>query len=137
MANIDKVDTELLELLQENGRTSQHDLARAVRLSAPAVAERLLVLLGAAESDVRPPARLVRSEAGLADQPVRLHVDVEAEFAVHAGLGGAAAEQEAQARARGLEPAHEVRSTVSSPAAKRRQLCTSCARPRRPAAVSR
>ena len=41
MANIDKVDTELLELLQANGRTSQHDLARAVGLSAPAVAERL------------------------------------------------------------------------------------------------
>jgi Lrp/AsnC family leucine-responsive transcriptional regulator len=41
MPHIDKIDTELLELLQENGRTSQHDLARAVGLSAPAVAERL------------------------------------------------------------------------------------------------
>lgn len=41
MANIDRIDTRLLELLQENGRTSQHDLAQAVGLSAPAVAERL------------------------------------------------------------------------------------------------
>jgi Lrp/AsnC family leucine-responsive transcriptional regulator len=41
MPHIDKIDTELLELLQENGRTSQHDMARAVGLSAPAVAERL------------------------------------------------------------------------------------------------
>lgn len=41
MPPIDKIDTELLELLQGNGRTSQHDLARAVGLSAPAVAERL------------------------------------------------------------------------------------------------
>lgn len=41
MPHIDRIDTELLELLQENGRISQHDLARAVGLSAPAVAERL------------------------------------------------------------------------------------------------
>jgi Lrp/AsnC family transcriptional regulator, leucine-responsive regulatory protein len=37
----DPVDLLLLEMLQENGRVSQHDLARAVGLSAPAVAERL------------------------------------------------------------------------------------------------
>lgn len=41
MAKIDRIDAELLELLQENGRISQHDLARSVGLSAPAVAERL------------------------------------------------------------------------------------------------
>ncbi len=37
----DSVDLLLLEMLQENGRVSQHDLARAVGLSAPPVAERL------------------------------------------------------------------------------------------------
>jgi Lrp/AsnC family transcriptional regulator, leucine-responsive regulatory protein len=38
---LDAVDLVLLEMLQRNGRVSQHDLARAVGLSAPAVAERL------------------------------------------------------------------------------------------------
>lgn len=38
---IDKIDAHLLTLLQEHGRTAQNDLARAVGLSAPAVAERL------------------------------------------------------------------------------------------------
>ncbi|HEX6926215.1 MAG TPA: Lrp/AsnC family transcriptional regulator [Longimicrobiaceae bacterium] len=41
MAQIDKVDLQILELLQENGRISQHDLAKAVGLSAPAIGERL------------------------------------------------------------------------------------------------
>lgn len=38
---IDSVDLVLLSMVQRNGRVSQHDLARAVGLSAPAVAERL------------------------------------------------------------------------------------------------
>lgn len=41
MAQIDKVDLQILDLLQESGRISQHDLAKAVGLSAPAVGERL------------------------------------------------------------------------------------------------
>lgn len=41
MPNVDKVDTHLLMMLQENGRVSQHDLARSVGLSAPAVGERV------------------------------------------------------------------------------------------------
>lgn len=41
MPNVDRVDLQLLELLQENGRISQHDLAKSVGLSAPAVSERL------------------------------------------------------------------------------------------------
>ena len=40
-ARLDDVDVRLLELLQEHGRTSQHDLALAVGLSSPAVGERL------------------------------------------------------------------------------------------------
>ena len=40
-AHLDRIDIQLLALLQENGRISQHDLAKAVGLSAPAVAERL------------------------------------------------------------------------------------------------
>ena len=41
MPQLDRIDTQLLALLQDNGRISQHDLAKAVGLSAPAVAERL------------------------------------------------------------------------------------------------
>ncbi|HEU4561423.1 MAG TPA: Lrp/AsnC family transcriptional regulator, partial [Longimicrobium sp.] len=38
---LDETDMRLLEMLQEHGRTSQHDLAQAVGLSSPAVGERL------------------------------------------------------------------------------------------------
>jgi Lrp/AsnC family leucine-responsive transcriptional regulator len=38
---LDTIDLHLLDLLQENGRTSQQDLAHSVGLSSPAVAERL------------------------------------------------------------------------------------------------
>ena len=41
MSHLDRIDSQLLALLQDNGRISQHDLAKAVGLSAPAVAERL------------------------------------------------------------------------------------------------
>lgn len=37
----DETDLRLLELLQDHGRSSQHDLAQAVGLSSPAVGERL------------------------------------------------------------------------------------------------
>jgi Lrp/AsnC family leucine-responsive transcriptional regulator len=40
-ARIDDIDLQLLDLLQEHGRVSQHDLAQAVGLSSPAVGERL------------------------------------------------------------------------------------------------
>jgi Lrp/AsnC family leucine-responsive transcriptional regulator len=40
-ARPDDIDLRLLEMLQENGRVSQHDLAVAVGLSSPAVGERL------------------------------------------------------------------------------------------------
>jgi Lrp/AsnC family transcriptional regulator, leucine-responsive regulatory protein len=38
---IDKIDAQLLMMLQEHGRISQHDLALGVGLSGPAVGERL------------------------------------------------------------------------------------------------
>jgi Lrp/AsnC family transcriptional regulator, leucine-responsive regulatory protein len=41
MVHIDKVDAQILARLQEDGRVSQHELARAAGLSAPAIAERL------------------------------------------------------------------------------------------------
>ncbi|HET7274928.1 MAG TPA: Lrp/AsnC family transcriptional regulator [Longimicrobiaceae bacterium] len=41
MANLDKIDIRLLSLLQADGRISQHELSRAVGLSAPAVSDRL------------------------------------------------------------------------------------------------
>jgi Lrp/AsnC family leucine-responsive transcriptional regulator len=40
-ARLDDIDLRLLELLQQHGRTSQHDLAMAVGLSSPAVGERV------------------------------------------------------------------------------------------------
>lgn len=41
MLRIDDIDLQLLSLLQQQGRMSQHDLAQAVGLSSPAVGERL------------------------------------------------------------------------------------------------
>lgn len=41
MPHIDRTDAQILSLLQENGRVSQHELAKSVGLSAPAVAERV------------------------------------------------------------------------------------------------
>jgi len=41
LTRLDEIDVRLLELLQEHGRTSQHDLAQAVGLSSPAVGERV------------------------------------------------------------------------------------------------
>ena len=38
---LDEIDFKLLALLQEDGRTSQHDLSEAVGLSSPATGERL------------------------------------------------------------------------------------------------
>jgi Lrp/AsnC family leucine-responsive transcriptional regulator len=40
-ARLDEIDLKLLEMLQEHGRVSQHDLAVAVGLSSPAVGERV------------------------------------------------------------------------------------------------
>jgi len=40
-ARLDEIDLRLLEMLQQNGRTSQHDLATTVGLSSPAVGERV------------------------------------------------------------------------------------------------
>lgn len=39
--NLDEIDRKLLNLLQHDGRMSQHDLAEAVGLSSPATGERL------------------------------------------------------------------------------------------------
>lgn len=38
---MDGIDVQILGMLQDNGRVSQHDIARAVGLSAPAVSERV------------------------------------------------------------------------------------------------
>lgn len=40
-STLDEIDCRLLNLLQDDGRISQHDLAQAVGLSSPAVGERL------------------------------------------------------------------------------------------------
>jgi Lrp/AsnC family leucine-responsive transcriptional regulator len=40
-SRIDEIDLRLIEMLQEHGRVSQHDMAVAVGLSSPAVGDRL------------------------------------------------------------------------------------------------
>ena len=44
-SKLDEIDYKLLALLQEDGRTSQHDLAEAVGLSSPSTGERLKKLV--------------------------------------------------------------------------------------------
>ena len=44
-SKLDEIDIKLLMLLQEDGRTSQHDLAEAVGLSSPATGERVRKLV--------------------------------------------------------------------------------------------
>lgn len=73
---IDKIDSGLLAILQEHGRTSQHDLAQAVGLSAPAVGERLRKL---------EERGIIRGFTAVLD-PKRLGRDVTAFIAV--GMGG-------------------------------------------------
>jgi len=51
------------------------------------------------------PPRFVAIEPVLAHEPLRLHLDVEADLVIDPGLGGARGE-EAQARAGGVEPFH-------------------------------
>ena len=78
-----------------------------VEPGAPApVAELLFVPLHAPEGHQRPSTGLDGIQALLAHQAIRLHLDVAADLQRHARLGGAAAEQQAQARAGCLEPAH-------------------------------
>jgi Lrp/AsnC family transcriptional regulator, leucine-responsive regulatory protein len=76
LPQIDKIDAQLLQLLQEHGRTSQHDLAQAVGLSAPAVGERLRKL---------EERRIIRQYTVVLD-PRRLERDVTA--FVFVGIGG-------------------------------------------------
>ena len=66
----------------------------------------LLVLLHAAEGDQGAPAGLDGIQPLLAHQALGLHVDMEADLLRHARLRGAAAEQQAQARAGSFEPTH-------------------------------
>jgi Lrp/AsnC family leucine-responsive transcriptional regulator len=44
-SKLDEIDIKLLALLQEDGRTSQHDLSEAVGLSSPATGERVRKLV--------------------------------------------------------------------------------------------
>lgn len=69
---IDEIDLRLLEMLQDHARTSQHDLARAVGLSSPAVGERLRKL---------EERGIVRRYAAVVD-PKKLGRDVTAFIAV-------------------------------------------------------
>jgi hypothetical protein len=70
-----------------------------------ALAESLATLLHAAEGCECAPSRFVVVEPLLAHEPLRLHLDVEADLVVDPGLGGAW-DEEAQARACGVEPLH-------------------------------
>ena len=67
---------------------------------AAALAQRLAMLLHAAEGRERAPSRLVAIEPLLAHEPLRLHLDVEADLVVDPRLGGARARGGAGARGR-------------------------------------
>ncbi len=72
-----------------------------------AFAERLSMLLRAAEGHECATSGFGVFELLLAHQPLRLHLDVKADLVVDPGLGVASGE-EAQARASGVEPRHEM-----------------------------
>lgn len=76
MFQIDRIDTQLLQLLQRQGRISQHDLAQEVGLSPPAVGERLRKL---------EERGLIRQFTAVVD-PKKLGLDVTAFIAV--GING-------------------------------------------------
>lgn len=76
MPHIDNIDAHLLRLLQEGGRTSQHDLAQEVGLSAPAVGERLRKL---------EERQVIRGFSAIVD-PKRVGFDITAFIAV--GING-------------------------------------------------
>lgn len=76
MLQIDRTDAHLLQLLQKQGRISQHDLAQEVGLSAPAVGERLRKL---------EERGLIRQFTAVVD-PKKLGLDVTAFIAV--GING-------------------------------------------------
>lgn len=84
---IDAVDAQLLEILQDYARTSQHDLAQAVGLSAPAVGERLRKL---------EEREIIRRYAAVLD-PKKLGRDVTAFIAV--GMSGSRSYPEFRERA--------------------------------------
>jgi hypothetical protein len=77
----------------------------AEQRGAAPLAKRLAVLLHAPECDERAPSRFVVIELLLAHEPLRLHLDMEADLVVDPGLGGAPGEK-AQPRSRGVEPRH-------------------------------
>jgi Lrp/AsnC family leucine-responsive transcriptional regulator len=88
VTKLDAIDLELLDLLQVDGRVSQHDLAEAVGLSSPATGERLRKLI---ERGV------IRSFVALLD-PKRLGQDVSAFISV--GIDGSRFYSEFVERAR-------------------------------------
>jgi Lrp/AsnC family transcriptional regulator, leucine-responsive regulatory protein len=100
MPNIDKVDAQLLTLLQENGRMSQHDLAKSVGLSAPAVSERLRKL---EERGV------IRGFAAVLD-PKKLGQDITAFISV--GMGGSRYYPEFRSRVGDLPEVMECHSVT-------------------------
>ena len=105
---------------------------------AAAVTHRVLVRFDAAESGARPSARFPPVESGLAHQSLRFHVEMEAELLVHPLFDLLAEQQQAETRAGGVDPAHQVlRNTAPRPSAKRCQLSISSPSARRPAGVSR
>lgn len=100
MANIDRIDLQLLGLLQQNGRVSQHDLARSVGLSPPAVADRLRKL---EERGV------IRHYAAVLD-PKKLDLDIGAFIFV--GIGGSKFYAEFRARAAARSEVQECHSVT-------------------------
>src|SRR4029453_12439448 len=91
-----------------------------------AVSERFLVMLDPAERNEGAPPRLHRIEPRLADESLRLQLDVEPDLFVEPRFGGAAGEQEARACAGPFEPAHGS-SLLVAPTIAERRIVRSCA----------
>jgi Lrp/AsnC family leucine-responsive transcriptional regulator len=97
---MDGIDVQILGMLQENGRVSQHDIARAVGLSAPAVSERVRKL---EERGV------IRGYTALLD-PRALGQDITAFIAV--GISGSRHHPDFRARATELPEVAECHSVT-------------------------
>ena len=100
MSQIDRIDLQLLDLLQENGRISQHDLAKAVGLSAPAVGERLRKLED---------RQIIRQFTAVLD-PRRLGWDILAFISV--GINGSRHFQDFRQRIAGMAEVLECHSVT-------------------------
>ena len=117
-------------------RTPSRDVERDAidPLPAAGVAAFFLVLLDAAEGDIRLAARFESIEATLSHQPFGLHLDVKAHLLVHVGVESGAAGDSPPGRVKACQQlAHDYSSCVVACSA----VAMACAKRFQPAASSR